>query len=208
MLTSSAYKQDIKQGRKHLHGRTDGTYEEVTHLREMSNCFVTRAISTQKFPLMEGKTSMDVTTTITGNLTADPELRFIPSGAAVANFTIAHTPRTFDKQSGEWKDGEPLFMRCSLWREAAENATESLTRGMRVIATGKLKQRSFEKDGASRTVIEMDVEEIGPSMKYATAVVTKSSRGGDGGKKRQAVSAGTAHDPWAAQPDTDSEPPF
>jgi single-strand DNA-binding protein len=151
---------------------------------------------------------MDVTTTITGNLTADPELRFIPSGAAVANFTIAHTPRAFDKQSGEWKDGEPLFMRCSLWRDAAENATESLTRGMRVIATGRLKQRSFDKDGATRTVIEMDVEEIGPSLKYATAVVAKSNRGSDGGKKGQKVSAGTAHDPWAAEPDTDSAPPF
>ena len=149
---------------------------------------------------------MDVTTTIIGNLTSDPELRFIPSGAAVANFTIAHTPRTLDKATNEWKDGETLFMRCALWREAAENLAESLTKGSRVIATGRLKQRSFEKDGQSRSVIEMDVEEIGPSLKYATAAVTKKPMGGGNG--RQKVSAGVADDPWNAAPGTDDQPPF
>ena len=150
---------------------------------------------------------MDVTTTITGNLTTDPELRFIPSGAAVANFTIAHTPRTLDKTSGEWKDGETLFMRCALWRDAAENLTESLTKGTRVIATGRLRQRSFEKDGQSRSVIEMDVEEIGPSLKYATAIVAKKPMSGGGGG-RQKVSAGVADDPWNAAPATDDQAPF
>jgi single-strand DNA-binding protein len=125
---------------------------------------------------MSGETVL----TIVGNLTDAPELRFTPSGAAVANFTIASTPRTFDKQANEWKDGEPLFMRCSLWRQAGENAAESLTKGMRVIATGALKQRSYEKDGQKRTVVELDVEEIGPSLKYATAKVTKANRPGGG----------------------------
>ena len=123
--------------------------------------------------------------TIVGNVTSDPELRFTPSGAAVASFTIASTPRTFDKQANEWKDGEALFLRCSLWRQAGENAAESLTKGMRVIATGALKQRSYEKDGQKRTVVELDVEEIGPSLKYATAKVTKANRpGGNGGSQR------------------------
>ena len=116
--------------------------------------------------------------TVVGNLVADPEIRFLPSGAAVANFTVASTPRTFDRQSNEWKDGETLFLRCSIWREAAENVAESLTKGMRVIAQGALKQRSYEKDGQTRTVYEMDVQEIGPSLKYATAKVTRSQRGG------------------------------
>ena len=120
----------------------------------------------------------EVIITVVGNITADPELRFTPSGAAVANFTIASTPRTLDRQANEWKDGEPLFLRCSLWRQAGENAAESLTKGMRVIATGALKQRSYEKDGQKRTVVELDVEEIGPSLKYATAKVTKTSRSG------------------------------
>lgn len=101
--------------------------------------------------------------TIIGNLTDAPELRFTPSGAAVANFTVASTPRTFDKAANEWKDGETLFMRCSIWREAAENVAESLTRGTRVIVTGRLKSRSYEKDGEKRTVIELDVDEVGPA---------------------------------------------
>ena len=120
--------------------------------------------------------------TVVGNLTADPELRFTPSGAAVATFTIASTPRTFDRNTNEWKDGEALFLRCSIWRQAAENVAESLTRGMRVIASGRLKQRSYEtREGEKRTVIELDVDEIGPSLKYAAAKVNKTTRGGSGG---------------------------
>lgn len=120
--------------------------------------------------------------TVIGNLTQDPELRFTPSGAAVANFTVASTPRTFDRQSNEWKDGETLFLRCSVWREAAENVAESLTRGTRVIVSGRLKSRSYEtKEGEKRTVIEMDVDEVGPSLRYATAKVTRTQRGGGGG---------------------------
>ncbi len=123
----------------------------------------------------------ETTITIVGNLTADPELRFTPSGAAVANFTVASTPRTFDRQSNEWKDGETLFMRCSVWRDAAENIAESLHRGTRVIVTGRLKSRSYEtKEGEKRTVIEMDVDEVGPSLRYASAKVTKTQRGGGG----------------------------
>ncbi len=117
--------------------------------------------------------------TVIGNLTADPELRFTPSGAAVANFTVASTPRTFDRQTNEWKDGEALFLNCSVWRQAAENAAESLQRGMRVIVSGRLKARSFEtREGEKRTVFEIDVDEVGPSLKYATAKVTKTSRSG------------------------------
>src|SRR5919202_561950 len=120
--------------------------------------------------------------TIIGNLTNDPELRFTPSGAAVANFTIASTPRTFDRQANEWKDGETLFMRCSVWREAAQNVAESLTRGTAVIAQGRLQSRSFEtKEGEKRTVVEMQVDEIGPSLRRATAKVTRAQRGGGGG---------------------------
>ena len=118
----------------------------------------------------------DTTITVVGNLTADPELRFTPSGAAVANFTVASTPRIFDRQSSEWKDGEALFLRCNIWREAAENVAESLTRGSRVIVTGRLKQRSFEtREGEKRTVFEVEVDEIGPSLRYATAKVNKAS---------------------------------
>ena len=136
--------------------------------------------------------------TIVGNLTGDPELRFTPSGAAVANFTVASTPRTFDKASNEWKDGETLFMRCSVWRDAAENVAESLARGTRVIVTGRLKSRSYEtKEGEKRTVIEMDVDEVGPSMKYATAKVNKTSRGGGGGGFGGGDSGGSQQDPWA-----------
>jgi single-strand DNA-binding protein len=119
-----------------------------------------------------------MTTIVIGNLTADPEIRYINSGAAVVNFTVASTPRVFDKTTQEWKDGEALFMRCSLWRDAAENVAESLHRGNRVIVVGKLKQRSYEKDGDKRTTIELEVEEIGPSLRYATATPTKASRGG------------------------------
>jgi single-strand DNA-binding protein len=120
--------------------------------------------------------------TIVGNLTADPELRFTPSGAAVANFTVASTPRTFDRQANEWKDGDTLFLRCSIWREAAENVAESLHRGTRVVVTGRLVQRSWESpEGEKRTVVEMQADEVGPSLKYATAQVTKAQRGGGGG---------------------------
>ncbi|WP_151523725.1 single-stranded DNA-binding protein [Serinicoccus kebangsaanensis] len=122
--------------------------------------------------------------TVVGNLTADPELRFTPSGAAVANFTVASTPRQFDRQSNDWKDGETLFMRCSVWREAAEHVSESLHRGDRVIATGRLVSRSWQTpEGENRTVMEMQVDEVGPSMRYATAQVTKAQRGqgGSGG---------------------------
>lgn len=120
--------------------------------------------------------------TIIGNLTNDPELRFTPSGAAVANFTVASTPRTFDRQANEWKDGETLFMRCSVWRDAAENVAESLHRGTRVLVTGRLRTRSYEtKEGEKRTVVELDVDEVGPSLRYATAKVAKTSRGGGGG---------------------------
>jgi single-strand DNA-binding protein len=124
----------------------------------------------------------DTILTVVGNLTADPELRFTPSGAAVANFTVASTPRQFDRQTNEWKDGEALFLRCNIWRQAAENVAESLTRGARVVVTGRLKQRSFEtKEGEKRTVVELEVDEIGPSLRYATAKVNKASRGSSGG---------------------------
>lgn len=152
--------------------------------------------------------------TVVGNLTADPELRFTPSGAPVANFTIASTPRTFDRQSGEWKDGEALFMRCSIWRQAAESVADSLTKGTRVVATGRLKQRSFEtKEGEKRTVVEMDVDEIGPSLRYATAKVTKASRGSGGGGGGYG-GGGQAEDPWGSAPAAgggggfSDEPPF
>ena len=140
----------------------------------------------------------DTTITIVGNLTADPELRFTPSGAAVVNFTVASTPRSFDRQSNEWKDGETLFMRCSQWRDAAENVAESLHRGTRVIVTGRLKSRSYEtKEGEKRTVIELDVDEVGPSLRYASAKVTKTERsgGGFGGGGQQG--GGQQGDPWA-----------
>jgi len=140
----------------------------------------------------------ETTITIVGNLTADPELRFTPSGAAVANFTVASTPRTFDRQSNEWKDGETLFMRCSIWRDAAENIAESLHRGTRVIATGRLKSRSYDtKEGEKRTVIELDVDEVGPSLRYASAKVTKAERGGSGGGFGGQGGGQQAADPWA-----------
>lgn len=136
--------------------------------------------------------------TVVGNLTADPELRFTPSGAGVASFTVASTPRSFDKVSQEWRDGETLFMRCSVWREAAENVAESLTKGARVIVQGRLVQRSFEKDGEKRTVVEMQVEEVGPSLKYATAKVTRTQKGGVGGQRHPAPAGGSQADPWAS----------
>lgn len=146
--------------------------------------------------------------TIIGNLTADPDLRFVGNGAAVANFTIAHTPRKYDKATSEWKDGEPLFMRCSLWREAAENAAGSLTRGMRVIATGTLEARSYDKDGEKKTVTELRVDEIGPSLKYATANVVKTPRGGShASSSGAAASANTGDkDSWGGS--NDDSPPF
>ena len=169
----------------------------------------------------------DTVITVVGNLTADPELRFTSSGAAVASFTVASTPRTFDRQSGEWKDGEALFMRCSIWRQAAENVAESLTRGARVIVSGRLKQRSYDtREGEKRTVIELEVDEVGPSLRYATAKVNRVSRGegggggfggggggnnGGGGGSRQSA---PADDPWGSAPPAgggggfSDEPPF
>lgn len=150
----------------------------------------------------------ETTLTIVGNLTNDPELRFTPSGSAVANFTIASTPRTFDRNANEWKDGETLFLRASVWREAAENVAESLTKGMRVIASGVLKSRSYEtKEGEKRTVIEFEVQEIGPSLKYANAKVNRTQRGHvDQGKATGAPTTqawggrqqAPQQDPWAA----------
>jgi single-strand DNA-binding protein len=138
--------------------------------------------------------------TVVGNLTADPELRFTPSGAAVASFTVASTPRNFDRQTNEWKDGEALFLRCSIWRQAAENVAESLQRGMRVVVTGRLKQRSFEtREGEKRTVIELDVDEVGPSLRYATAKVNRTQRGSSSGGFGADSSGGApADDPWAS----------
>jgi len=161
----------------------------------------------------------DTIITVIGNLTADPELRFTQSGAAVANFTVASTPRTFDRQSGEWKDGEALFMRCNIWRQSAENVAESLTRGARVIVSGRLKQRSFEtREGEKRTVVELEVDEIGPSLRYATAKVNKVSRGSGGGGYGGGSGGAPADDPWGSAPPAGSssssgsgfsdEPPF
>jgi single-strand DNA-binding protein len=138
--------------------------------------------------------------TVVGNLVDDPELRFTPSGAAVANFRIASTPRTFDRQTNEWKDGEALFLSCSVWRQAAENVAESLQRGMRVVVQGRLKARSYEtREGEKRTVFEIEVEEVGPSLKYATAKVTRASRSSGGG---YSGGGSGGDDPWAtpAQP--------
>jgi len=175
----------------------------------------------------------ETTITVIGNLTDDPELRFTPSGAAVAKFRVASTPRTLDRNSGEWKDGEPLFLQCNVWRQVAENVAESLHRGARVIVSGRLRQRSYEtREGEKRTVMELEVDEIGPSLRYATAKVQKMSRsggggggsgggfgsGGGGGNSGGAPSqGGYADDPWAtAAPvggpggsnNFDEEPPF
>ncbi|MCL1840733.1 MAG: single-stranded DNA-binding protein [Propionibacteriaceae bacterium] len=164
--------------------------------------------------------------TLVGNLTADPELRFTPSGAAVVNFTVASTPRTYDRQTGEWKDGDAIFLNCSCWRGMAENVAESLSKGMRVVVSGRLRSRSYEtREGDKRTVFEVEVDEIGPSLRYATAKVTRASSSSGGGSSWQPSSSSNnaggnqggwggnssdnyqaANDPWpAAQSD---EPPF
>jgi single-strand DNA-binding protein len=164
--------------------------------------------------------------TVIGNLTSDPELRFTPGGHAVANFTVASTPRQFNRQTNEWDDGETLFLRASLWRDPAENVAESLTKGMRVIVSGRLKSRTYEtKEGEKRTVIELEVDEIGASLRYATAKIMRKARpdqvapgGGFGGGRTAAAAGPPQDDPWATPGNTasaggwgngpDSEPPF
>ncbi len=150
----------------------------------------------------------DTIINICGNLTADPELRFTPSGAAVCNFTVASTPRTFDKASGEWKDQPALFMRCNVWRQAAENVAESLVRGSRVMVTGRLVQRSFDtREGQKVTVVELEVDEVGPSLRFATAKVAKVSRNGSSGPSHgSGTGGGASDDPWASSPDSDQAP--
>ena len=163
----------------------------------------------------------DTTITMIGNLVDDPELRFTPSGAAVAKFRVASTPRYLDKQTNEWKDGESLFLQCQIWRQAAENVAESLTRGMRVLVSGRLKQRSYEtKEGEKRTVFEVEVDEVGPSLRIATAKVTKTTRqgGSTGGFSSPTASSSSdsSDDPWSAAPvgggwattGSDDQPPF
>jgi single-strand DNA-binding protein len=159
--------------------------------------------------------------TVVGNLVDDPELRFTPSGAAVAKFRVASTPRTFDRQTNEWKDGESLFLTCNVWRQAAENVAESLQRGMRVVVQGRLKQRSYEtKEGEKRTVFEVEVDEVGPSLRNATAKVSKTTRSGGGSGGSFGGSTG-GDDPWASAapsggeswgsspaPASSDEPPF
>ena len=150
--------------------------------------------------------------TVVGNLTADPELRYTQNGLPVANFTIASTPRTFDRQANEWKDGDALFLRASVWRDFAEHVAGSLTKGMRVVATGRLRQRSYQdREGQNRTAIELEVDEIGPSLRYATAQVTRAaSSGGGGGGGQQARPQVQQEEPWAspgsAAPDAWSAP--
>ena len=156
----------------------------------------------------------DTPITLVGNLTNDPELRFTPSGAAVAKFTVASTPRYMDRQTNEWKDGDTLFLQCQIWRQAAENVAETLTRGMRVIVSGKLKQRSYEtKEGKKRTVFEVEVDEVGPSLRNATAKVTKTTKQGGGGFSAPAESS----DDWSSTTSVgggwtsttaDEQPPF
>jgi single-strand DNA-binding protein len=164
----------------------------------------------------------DVTITVIGNLTDDPELRFTPSGAAVAKFRVASTPRFLDKQTNEWKDGEALFLQCNIWRQAAENVAESLQRGARVIVSGRLRQRTYEtREGEKRTVMELEVDEIGPSLRYATAKVQKMSRssgssGGFGSGGGNGGGGGSSDDPWSSAVPAgggsgssyDEEPPF
>jgi len=145
----------------------------------------------------------DVTITVIGNLTDDPELRFTPSGAAVARFRVASTPRFLDRQTNEWKDGEPLFLQCQVWRQAAENVAESLHRGARVIVSGRLRQRTYEtREGEKRTVFELEVDEVGPSLRYATAKVQKMARSGGGGGfgsgGGNSGGGGGYDDPWAS----------
>jgi single-strand DNA-binding protein len=160
----------------------------------------------------------DTTITMIGNLVDDPELRFTPSGAAVAKFRVASTPRYLDKATNEWKDGESLFLQCQIWRQAAENVAESLTKGMRVILSGRLKQRSYEtKEGEKRTVFEVEVDEVGPSLRNATAKVTRTQRAG-GAAPAAASTESFNDDPWAAAStspagggwgtSTTDEPPF
>jgi single-strand DNA-binding protein len=145
--------------------------------------------------------SGETTITVVGNLTADPELRFVPSGAGVANFTIVSTSRSFDKQSNSWKDGDPLFLRCNIWRQPAENVVESLAKGDRVIVQGRLRQRSYTtQSGEKRTSLELEVDEVGPSLKFATAKVSKAERSGG--------SSGQARGSQAAPSSYDDEPPF
>jgi len=154
--------------------------------------------------------------TVVGNLTADPELRYTQTGLAVANFTIASTPRNFDRAANDWKDGDALFLRASVWREFAEHVAGSLTKGSRVIATGRLKQRSYEtKEGEKRTSIELEVDEIGPSLKYATAQVTRAASSRDGGARGGQQQSeqqwaqpdpAAAQEPWAAGTYTDETP--
>jgi single-strand DNA-binding protein len=165
----------------------------------------------------------DVTITVIGNLTDDPELRFTPSGAAVAKFRVASTPRFLDRTTNEWKDGEPLFLTCNVWRQAAENCAESLQRGARVIVSGRLRQRSYEtREGEKRTVMELEVDEIGPSLRYATAKVQKMQRSSGGGGYGSGGGSGNGggssnssfDDPWASAAPAggsgtfDEEPPF
>jgi single-strand DNA-binding protein len=168
----------------------------------------------------------DTVITLVGNLVDDPELRFTPSGAAVAKFRIASTPRFMDRQTNEWKDGESLFLTVNVWRQAAENVAESLQRGMRVIVQGRLKQRSYEtKEGEKRTVYEVEADEVGPSLRNASAKVTKTQRGGGGGGFGAGGGSAVENDPWAAAapastgggggggggwnaPGTADEPPF
>ena len=163
----------------------------------------------------------DTPITVVGNLVADPELRFIPSGAAVANFRIASTPRTFNRETNQWEDGEALFLTCNCWRQMAENVAESLTKGMRVVVTGKLRQRSYQtKEGESRTVFEVEVDEVGPSLKYASASVSRNPREGGqggygGGNQGGQNQSQPDHDPWGSAPDAGGfsggagdEPPF
>jgi single-strand DNA-binding protein len=164
----------------------------------------------------------DVTITVIGNLTNDPELRFTPSGAAVARFTVASTPRIMDRQTNEWKDGDPLFLSCNIWRQAAENVAESLQKGARVIVSGRLRQRSYEtREGEKRTVMELEVDEVGPSLRYATAKVQKMQRSSGGGGFGSGGGGGNSSgssgfdDPWASAAPTgggsgsyDEEPPF
>ena len=148
--------------------------------------------------------------TLVGNCVNDPELKFLPSGVAVCNWTIASTPRTFNKASNEWEDGDTLFLPCSIWRQAAEHVAESLTKGTRVIVTGRLKQRSYDdREGSKRTIYEVEVEEVGPSLLRATAVVTRATSGAQPGRQpaaRQPAGRPQAADPWAAQALTDPAP--
>lgn len=143
--------------------------------------------------------------TVIGNLTGDPELRFTQSGAAVVNFTVAHTPRMFDKQSNAWKDGESIFWNCALWRDAAENAAESLSKGMRVIVAGEVVNESWESNGEKRSRLKIQVDEVGPSLKYATAKVERKAKSG-GAAATASGSWGAASDPWAAEPASDEVP--